>query len=549
VVDVTNYVMLECGQPLHAFDLSLLHGGTIIVRQAGRSKSFVTLDGKEHRLPLDAVMVCDAEREVSIAGIMGGANSEINEATTDIVLESAYWNPSSIRRTRKALGIVTDASQRFERGADPNGSDFALARAASLIMECAGGVILKGVIDVYPHPVKERRVQIRVDRMNSILGTSLSASQTVAALKRLGVRLSGKPGARMTFSIPTYRVDLEREIDLIEEVARVHGYDNIGIKTTARIDFDHPFPKVDPAARLRDILIGFGYQEAITNSLQSEAMARGGSQVPARLANQMNQEMSYLRTSLLPGLLDVVALNQSRGNTNLRLFEIGHVFSVDETKERRLVGKFVEQTRVALVMTGLSAPRHWSESPRAATFFDLKGDIADLLTKIDLDKGRFISYSTTETLAAGALAIEIHGGYAGHLGSVRSDVLKRLGIEQDVFVVELDFSLLSSHARRRYKQLPRFPRVRRDLAFVLDGTLSARAVEEAMWKAASELLASLELFDVFEGKSLPPGKKSLAFSLELMSPVKTLTDAEIDAEVRRIVEAVERTLGASLRTV
>jgi phenylalanyl-tRNA synthetase beta chain len=549
VVDVTNYVMLECGQPLHAFDLSLLRGGTIVVRQAGTPMAFRTLDGKEHQLPPAAVMVCDAEREVSIAGIMGGANSEINDGTTDVVLESAYWNPASIRRTRRALGIVTDASQRFERGADPNASDFALARAATLIRECSGGAILKGTIDVYPAPVRQRRVPLRVERVNAVLGTTLSAQQTAAALKRLGLRLSGKPGKRMSFSIPTFRVDLEREIDLIEEVARVHGYDNIGIKTSARIDFDHPFPKSDPTTGVRELLIGFGYQEAITNSLQPEVRARSGPAVPARLANQQNQEMSALRTSLLPGLLDAVALNQSRGNVNLRLFEIGHVFSVDEGTKPRLVGKYLEEKRVGMVLTGLAAPRHWSSPTRPASFFDMKGDVADLLYKIILDKGRFISYSTTDTLAESVLGIEIQGGYAGYLGSVRSDVLKGLGIEQEVLFAELDLSLLSTHGRRRYTQLPRFPRVRRDLAFVLDATLNAQVVEETMRKAASELLTSLEVFDVYEGKNLPSGKKSLAFSLELMSPVKTLTESEIDAEIHRIVEAVERMLGAVLRTV
>lgn len=548
VVDVTNYVMLECGQPLHAFDRAGIAGGTIIVRRAGGAKPFTTLDGRTHTLPPDAVMVCDAEREVSIAGIMGGANSEIGPGTTEIVLESAYWNPSSIRRTRRALGIVTDASQRFERGADPNATDFALERAAALIQSLTGAEVLRGSVDVYPEPVRPRRVAVRSARVNDVLGTSLTPREIAGALRRLGLEIAGRAGARITVGVPTFRVDLEREIDLIEEVARVHGYDNIEVRTTARIECEQPFPKADPVAPVRETLISFGYQEAVSNSLVSEAKARLLPAAPVSVANPQNLEMALLRTSLVPGLLDAAALNLSHGNADLRLFEIGSVFSLDPSGRPHTVGQYSEEQRLAMLLTGAAAPRHWQEPQRPATLFDLKGDLDGLIDKILLDKGSHFCYSTDDTLAETPLAVVIQGSTIGYLGSVRGDALKRFGIEQEVFFVEVDLAPFLSRVRRRFSQLPRFPRVRRDLAFVVDSDRSAQEVEGAIREAGSSLLRNLDLFDLYEGKNLPSGKKSLAFSLDLMSPEKTLTEPEIEAEIRKIVEAVQKKLGASLRS-
>lgn len=549
VVDITNYVMLECGQPLHAFDYALLKGSTIVVRQAGQASSFETLDGKQHHLPLDAVMVCDAEREVSIAGIMGGANSEINDATSDIVLESAYWNPASIRKTRRVLGITTDASQRFERGADPGATLYALDRAAGLILDIAGGELLKGTIDVHAKTLGTRSIALRPARVNAVLGTSLSSSDIKRNLELLGLKQVSKGKNSHVFSIPTFRADLEREIDLIEEVARVHGYDNIGIKTTSLIDFSHPFPKSDRAVPMRSALVGMGYQEAITNSLQSSAKASLATDATVSVKNPSSQELATLRTSLIPGLLDVVALNRNQGNTNLRFFEIGHVYRRDRSGKPKLVEDYLEEERICLMLTGLAEPKHWSAPPRTVDLFDLKGDVEGFLEQITLDKGRFISYSTTETLAESALAIEINGSYAGYLGKVRREILDLFTVEQEVFVAELETGVLPIQGTRRYSPLPRFPRVVRDVAFLVDEAVPAGSVEEAIRQSASSLLRTVELFDIYEGDRLDSGKKSLAFSLELMSVERTLTDQEVDAEMEKIVRSIEREFHASLRSV
>ncbi|MBI5470977.1 MAG: phenylalanine--tRNA ligase subunit beta [Ignavibacteriae bacterium] len=552
VVDVTNYVMYECGHPMHAFDYANLKGKKIVVRQAGldsesRSrKKFVTLDGKEHELAADVVMVCDGEREVSVAGIMGGENSEISDSTTDIVLEAAYWNPSSIRRTAKALGIQSDASYRFERGADPNAPLYALDRAAQLILELAGGELLKGRIDIYPKKIKEKIVSVRTSRCNEVLGTSLTTPHVTDLLRRLEIKKVKGSKDVTFFSVPTYRVDLDREIDLIEEVARVFGYNNIESKTISSIDFDHPFGKEILSDRIREKLVGFGYQEALSISLQSEATAKLGSPTPIALLNPLGQEMSTMRTTLIPGLLEAAARNQSYGSNDLQLFEIGHVFS--ESAEGQLVGSVMEEERMVLLVSGQIEPGYWQGEPRKANIFFLKGEVSDLLDACGLDSWRFIYYSTSETLADNPIFVEINGSSAGFLGKVKEDVCKMFGFEGDAFVAELKLPLLESQRVKEYKTLPRFPVVRRDVAFVVDAAVSAEAIEQCMKGGGSSLLRAVDVFDVYAGPNLPDGKKSVAFTLSLLSDEKTLMEQEIETEVRRIVKRVEQQLGAELRS-
>jgi phenylalanyl-tRNA synthetase beta chain len=549
VVDVTNFVMYECGHPLHAFDYALLRGGEIVIRQSAPGATFTTLDGKQHVLPPATVMVCDAEREVSIAGIMGGANSEIRETTVDVVLEAAYWNPASIRRTAKALGISTDASQRFERGADPNCVDYALNRAAALILDLAGGELLAGKIDVYPKKIRERVVSLRISRVNSVLGTLLTKKQVISFLGFLGIPTGRKNPDTLACTVPTYRIDLEREIDLIEEVARVYGYDRIEAKSRANVILDQPFPAKVLAERAREILIGEGFMEALSGSMQDQFRARIGGAEPVRLLNPLGVEMACLRTSLVPGLLDAVRRNQNFGNPDLRFFEIGHVFRLDPSSPDRVVDDFVEEERVALVLTGEAEPRQWSAPARKSDMYDLTGVVAEFAEKLSLDKARFISYSTSDGLTESTLSIEIHGGYAGFLGRVREDILSKFGVEGDVLIAELLLSSLTPRRRLKYEQLPRYPKVRRDISVFVDRNLPLGSVEQMIRQAGGELLVGVDVFDVYEGEKAPHGKKSLAFSLELISKQKTLTDTEIETAVRQIVHALENAFGATLRSV
>lgn len=549
VVDITNFVMYECGQPLHAFDHALLERSRIVVRRAGEGQTFTTLDGRTHTLPADAIMVCDGVKPVSVAGVMGGANSEIRDATVDIVLESAYWNPSSIRKTARALGISTDASQRFERGADPNGVRYALDRAAALVLELAGGTLLKGVIDVYPKPIRPRTVTLRPDRVNAVLGTAITPAAMVGYLRPLGLKPVKRSARAIAFTVPTFRVDLEREIDLIEEIARVHGYNNIEDKTRSSVEFVQDIPRTRPADAVRAKAVGAGLQEVITNSMQDERRAALGGQGAVRIVNPQNQDMVMLRTGLLPGMLDVVARNSRAGAQDLRLFEIGHVFAVAGGDERTLVEGFREEERLAVVLTGQAARRHWSIPARTVDLYDMKGVVAGILEALGLDKWRFISYPTANGLTGDTLGIEIHGSYAGFLGSVRGDVLKFFGMEQDVFVAELTLAPLVARRERRYEPLARFPRVRRDVAFEVRGEVPAGDIAEVIRSSAGELLQSVDVFDVYQGAGLAAGMKSLAFTLDLMSRERTLTDAEIEDVMQRVIRRVQETCGATLRGV
>ncbi|MGB6034002.1 MAG: phenylalanine--tRNA ligase subunit beta [Bacteroidota bacterium] len=547
VVDISNYVMLESGHPMHAFDYRLLRGGRIRVRQATPGTRFVTLDEKAHTLPEGAVMVCDGEREVAIAGIMGGANSEITNETTDVVLEAAYWNPSSIRRTAKSLGISTDASQRFERGADPNGPTYALNRAAQLILESAGGTLLKGMIDVYPNKVRPRKIRLRPKRVNALLGTDLARAKIVSCLRLLDIKAVGGGKDDLLCTVPTYRIDIEQEIDLIEEVARVHGYDRIEDKTSAGIDFAHGLTSSEVADRVRENLVGSGFHEAVSNPMVEGKLAQLEERTPVRILNPQNTDMAFLRTSLLPGLLDAVRRNQSHGITTVRFFEIGHVFSVDSGGNGSFVEGFVEQERVCFVLAGLSAPHHWDREGRNVDIFDLKGEVASFLRKIGLDKWRLISYSNSNGLTDNSLAVEIEGSTVGYLGRVGDRSRDLFDIKEDVFVAEFDLALLDRRATKRYVSLPRYPKVKRDVAFVVDRGLSAGDLEQLIRESCAELLYSVELFDVYEGDAVGEDKKSIAYSLEFMSRERTLTDQEIEAAMKQTVRTVRERLGAELR--
>jgi phenylalanyl-tRNA synthetase beta chain len=549
IVDVTNYVMVETGHPLHAFDFALLKGGSIVVRQSVPGSGFTTLDGKTHTLPSSAVMVCDAEREVSIAGVMGGANSEIRESTVDIVLEAAYWNPASIRRTAKALGISTDASQRFERGADPNGVTYALDRAASLVHQLAGGELLKGTIDVYPKKIRERVISLRTERVNTVLGTELGQQQIAGFLAKLGIRSTkGKPGT-LRCVIPTYRVDQEREIDLIEEVARVFGYDRIELKTSTLVNLDQSFPLRTLSDSTREVLIGAGFTETISSSTTDERSARLAGPDPVRLLNPLGVETAFMRTSLIPGLLQSVARNQNFGNNDLRLFEIGHVFAIDASARNRFVEDYAEAEKVALLLAGEAQPVQWSMTPRKVDLFDIKGAVSALVEKISLDKCDFIYYRTSDGLTDSALAIDINGGYAGYLGRVKPSLLTDLGIAGEVFIAELRLATLEPGKVKHYEQLSRYPKVRRDISLFVDVAVPVGEIEGLIRRAAGELLSSVVLFDLYQGEKAPEGKKSLAFSLELMSRQKTLTETEIEGSIRRVVDALAKEFGSVLRSV
>ncbi|OGU18866.1 MAG: phenylalanine--tRNA ligase subunit beta [Ignavibacteria bacterium GWA2_55_25] len=549
VVDVTNMVMMETGQPIHAFDYDLLARHTIIVRCASEGEKFTTLDGKERTLRSDTLMICDGEKPVAIAGVMGGHNSEISEKTTTILIESANFEANNIRRTAKFLGMSTDASQRFERGVDPAMAEYAADRVAQLVQEISGGEVLKGRIDVYPGKVRPVKITFRPARSNALLGTSMTKKEIISCLQRLEIKAVKQTKDTVTFSIPGFRTDLTQEVDLIEEVARVYGYNNIETKTRTTVDFSKPFDPLTLQDSLREYLVGAGWNEMITMSLQENHRWHFHGDRPVQVLNPVSADATALRTSLLPGALQAVRHNRSHGTQDLRLFEIGHVFSAREGGNAESFDGYSEEERLLLVLSGNTAPQSFESNSRKTDFFDMKGEVEALLSKFNLDKYRFISYDNAEALIETALGVEINGTYSGFFGKIDKSVTEKFDIETDVFVCEVKTSSIARNwfKEKKYKTLPKFPVVKRDLAFIVDRSLPQENVETAIRSAGGALLGDVKLFDLFVGDQVGIGKKSLAYALEIQPTDRTLTDVEADTFLSKVVAYVEQQCQAKLR--
>lgn len=548
IVDVTNFVMLETGQPLHAFDYDTLAGATVIVRGAREGEKFTTLDDRERTLRKDALLICDAEGPVAIAGVMGGRDSEISETTRNVLLESAWFDPVSVRRTARMLGLSTEASQRFERSVDIELAEYASLRAASLLQELAGGEVLKGSVDVYPAKRKPSAVKMSVTRANALLGTSLAPAAMAALLKRLGmgVRKGSRDGLVVT--VPSFRTDIAEEVDLIEEVARIFGYDKIEVNTEVRVGLVTGMDK-EFGDEVRDFLIGSGFQEIMTNSLQNRAHATLAEGTPVEVLNPVSVDMQMLRTSLIPGALDVIQHNFNRGARGLRLFEVGKVYRRDPAKSPETLEAFDEETRVLMILTGDHFNQHYSESGRKYDVLDLKGEVEGLLTEFFLDKYRLIQYDNEDSLSAEGLVVEISGTYTGRLGGLRKELTSKFDIEEDVYFAELSLDRALAHRVRakRFESIPRFPVVSRDLAFIVDESLPQGRVAEAIREAGGNLLQRVVLFDLYTGERVGSGKKGLAYSLEFQPVDRTLTDEEVNGSISAIIRHVEATCGARLR--
>lgn len=551
IVDVTNYVLMETGQPLHAFDYDTLAGHAIVVKCAGEGEKFTTLDGKERILKADTLMICDGEKPVAIAGVMGGANTEISEGTTTVLIESANFDPSSVRRTSKYLGLSTDASQRFERGVDIEMTLYAANRAAQLIQEFTGAEVLKGSIDVYPRKARPTYVSLRVKRTNEVLGTSLSKQEIISLLRRLELIPAAQTKETVKFRVPSFRYDIAEEIDLIEEVARAYGYDNVETKTRMTVDFSKPVRTTCLQDEIRNYLIGAGFNEILTYSLQDRMKGHLMADKAVEVLNPVSAEASVLRTSLVPGALTVVQHNRSHGQKDLRLFEIGNVFGLRGEKPGSTLDAYVEEERLLVLLSGNVISAQYGSEHRAADLFDLKGEVQALLSKFCLDKYRFIYYDSASALIESALAVEINGTYAGFLGQVGKSIAQGFDIDGALFVCELRVADLQSSwtTEKKLIPLPRFLSVHRDLAFVVNTGTQHETVARAIGEAGGTLLANLVLFDLYVGDQIGAGNKSLAYSLEFQPLDRTLTDREIDAEVLRIVKHVEATCSAKLRAL
>lgn len=541
IVDVTNYVMLETGQPLHAFDFDLIRGQRIIVRESREGETFTTLDDRERVLRAGTILICDAERPVAIGGIMGGINSEVSRNTAHILLESAYFKPESIQRSARYLGLSTEASQRFERGADPNGTRYALDRAAQLIAELAGGEVQSGVVDEYPEKIEPWRVPLDSKKINRLLGLNLSGEEMAEILGRIDL-----PVANGQVVVPTFRPDLKRVADLAEEVARLYGLDNIPAKEKWTIDYKIARNELDYFTdRLKDMLTGMGVQEVVTNSMvPREVWEKLTGQPIYPILNPISRDMDGLRNSLLPSLAQVIQHNQNRQIKDLRIFEVNRVFyhPGDLKQQPR------EELKIGIALSGKRDGNLWFSSRQDTDFYDIKGLLEALFNKISLDNWDFIYYSDT-ALEEDALQVKVGDEAIGIMGALSSHIRSHFEIESDVFVAEISVQTLFENRKldKTYTPIPRFPFVERDLALVVDEDLEAGKLLQVITEKGGKLLARVEVFDIYRGKQVPEGKKSVALRLVFQSPKRTLKEEEINRIMNKIIKTVSHTFGAKLR--
>lgn len=543
IVDITNYVLMELGQPLHAFDYANLSGQKIIVRDSKSGEKFTTLDEKDRELPENTVLICDQVKPIAIGGVMGGLNSEVSETTTTILLESAYFNPIRIGRTSKRMGLSTEASQRFERGIDPNGAVFAANRAACLMGKLANGKILGNSIDNYPNKISPRKFEVRVEKINKVLGTKLTDKKITEILSSLKIDFNGK-----FVTIPTFRPDLEREIDIVEEIARMVTFDKIPVKEKCEINYESFENKKDIfISKLKQTFIEFGLTEVITNSMLSKEIMVDNEwkKYTIPLLNPISDDMSIMRTSLLPGLLKVTAYNLNRNQQNIRVFELGRVFhKINEKLES------AQPYYISGIICGSRSIKSWSNEAHNADFYDIKGIVESFIDKINLDKVDFIIYDSHKYFdEKQTIVLKDSKNEVGFFGKINNNVLKKFDIESEVFGFELNVDYIQDiyNQNRQYKPFSKYPYVEKDLAFVCSDGLYARDIVNTIERAGGDLISSAEVFDLYKGENLGDGKKSIAFRIRFQSFEKTLQDKEIDALLKKIIQKVELTFQAKLR--
>lgn len=553
IVDITNLVLMECGQPLHAFDLDTIAKRTVIVKQAQPNEKFTTLDSKERTLDNNMLMICDAERSIAVAGVMGGENSEISDTTTNVLIESAYFHPSNIRRTAKVLGISSDASYRFERGVDPEMILYAVNRAADLMVELAGGTLVNGTIDIYPNPIIPASITLRYAQIERILGITVPVDTVQSYLTLLGCTTLSHTNEYLTIQAPSWRVDMNQEIDLIEEIARLYNYDNIDADRNATFPADaeimHHFKSPERRHIIREYLVHRGLHEIITYSFIDPNTASLSQTPLVQIANPLGEEFSIMRPSLLPAMLKVIDRNCRNGQSSLALFDCGKIFST--SKEQTLIPGIREKEELCIALTGDYQQQHWAQKQRKYDFYDIKGIVEELVFDCLHLSGIILVPSEKDSTVFGANRMDIiaHKKVIGTFGEVDRSVTKKFGIDQSVFAAAISLSDIYSQQQKklRYKAASSFPFVRRDAAFTLSHEIAADELLRAVHGVNSPLLREATIFDVFTGDTVGKGNKSIALALIFGSDERTLIEQEINDHFQAIIEAVESGTGAVLR--
>lgn len=559
LVDITNYVLFELGQPLHAFDAQKIEGGKIVVDTCAEGTPFVTLDGVERKLTANDLMICSAERPMCIAGVFGGLDSGVSDTTTDIFLESAYFNPVWVRKTAKRFGLNTDSSFRFERGIDPNLQVYALKRAALLFKELAGGEIASEIIDINPSPAQDFRFEIDLNRVNSLIGKELSEECIRTILGALEVKIEHEEGRVWQVAVPPYRVDVQREADLVEDILRIYGYNNVEIPQAVHSTLSYaPSPDKNKLQNLAaDFLTARGFTEIMSNSLTKGAYYEGLESYPAshcvRIMNPLSTDLNVMRQTLLFNMLEAVELNVNHRNSDLKLYEFGNCYSyhAEEAGGENHLAPYHESHRLAIAVTGVAEPQSWNQKPVEASFYTLRGVAEKLLRRFGVDIYALKSESLASDLFGDALSLQLNGKELLQMGVVSPRLRKLFDLKQEVYFLELNFDLLVKSTKKlkiQAQELSKFPEVKRDLALLVDRSVTFSQLREAAFGAERKLLKGVSLFDVYEGDKLPAGKKSYALSFVLEDKSRTLDDKTIEKTMSNIRRQLEQKCGATVRS-
>lgn len=561
VVDITNFILNAYCQPLHCFDLAKVKGNKIVVRPAAEGSKFVTLDGVERTMTARDLMICNAEEPMCIAGVFGGLESGVTEQTTDIFLESACFHPTWVRKTARRQGLNTDASFRFERGVDPNNVIYALKAAALLVKELAGGEICGEISDFYPALVERPTVELSLDDMSRLIGKTLDKGLVKTILAALEMEIEKETDDVLTLRIPTYRVDVTRPCDVVEDILRIYGYNNVEFDETLHASLSYRQP-TDDANQLQNLvseqLTAAGYHEIMNNSLTAVSYYDGLEMYSldncVRLLNPLSSDLAVMRQTLVFGGLESLAHNINRKSANLLMYEFGNVYSFDpqaESTEEKPLAPFAEEAHLGIWMTGDLHTANWTAPAVKSTVFDLKAVVENVFARLGVSQKELVAKQTSNDLFAACLEYRNRGGkLIGYVGVVSHKMLKKTDISQPVYFAELNWNALVKIALKKkveYTDLPKSMPVKRDLALLIDAATTFADVETVIRNSEKRLLKSVTLFDVYEGKNLEAGKKSYAVSMTLQDDEKTLNDKQIDAVMKKIITNLQKQLGAQLR--
>ena len=560
VVDITNYILHGVGQPLHSFDADKIKGNKVVVRSATEGAKFVTLDGVERTLTDRDLMICNVEEPMCIAGVFGGLDSGVTEQTKNVFLESATFHPTWIRKTARRFGLNTDASFRYERGLDPNQTVEVMKRAALLIQEVAGGTITGAIQDIYPVPVAPYRVELTYDKVNTLIGKVIPVETVKSFLESLEMKIVSETAEGLVIDVPVYRIDVQRDVDVIEDILRIYGYNNVEFSDNVKSNLSYQTP-TDRSYKLQNLiseqLCGCGFNEILNNSLTRSAYYDNLSTYPVShcvmLMNPLSADLNCMRQTLLFGGLESVEHNAKRKNGNIRFFEFGNCYdyNIDHKKEGETLAEFSEDYRLGLWVSGSRVDNNWAHPNEKSSVYELKAYVENILVRLGVNLQKVIFGNLANDIYSAGLSITTSSGrQLGTMGIVSPKICKELDIETDVYYAELSWTLLMKEIKKSkvtFSEISKFPAVKRDLALLLEKNVQFAEIEKIATESERKLLKDVALFDVYEGKNLPAGKKSYAVSFYLQDEGKTLNDKQIDAIMKKIQTNLEQKLGAQLR--